>query len=68
MSQTDNPFAGFNGAQPFTEFGWRVKADEHSKAVILELYPLYDVEAVTQLGLEPDAAKELSQALAGAAD
>ena len=68
MSETDNPFAGFGGAQPFTEFGWRVKTDEPSKAVLLELYPLFDVEAVTQLGLEPDAAKELSQALAAAAD
>ena len=68
MSETDNPFAGFSGAQPFTEFGWRVKSDEGSKAVILELYPLYDVEAVTQLGLAQGAAKELSQALAGVAD
>jgi hypothetical protein len=69
MSATENPLTGFgDGSGPFLDFGWRVQDDDTPNIVVLELFAMSDVEAVTQLGLKPDDAKALSKRLSEAAD
>ena len=69
MSETENPLTGFgDGPGPFVDFGWRVKDDDPPTVVVLELFSMFDVEAVTRLGLQPEDAKALSKALSEAAD